>query len=121
VIEHAGAGAGVTVTVLLAEALPPLPVQVTLYEVVDWGETEIEPEVAPLVEKLLPVHEVALVDDQVRVEVPPADIEVGFADSVAVGGALQVKVAPVCPPPPEYELMPYTHQLYGWPSVTAVV
>jgi hypothetical protein len=64
-----------------------------------------EPEVALPVEKLVPVQEVALVDDQVRVEVPPEVMLVGEALMVAVGaagGALTVTVVllPADPPAP---------------------
>ena len=38
----------------------------------------------------LPVQDVALVDDQVKVELPPGEIEVGLAESVAVGRRLKV-------------------------------
>ena len=37
------------------------------------------------VEKPLPEQEVALVDDQERIDDWPLEIEVGFAESVAVG------------------------------------
>ena len=57
------AGTSVTLIVVVAVALPPVPVQETLYVVVAVGETVIEPAVALPVEKLVPVQEVVLVDD----------------------------------------------------------
>ena len=36
------------------------------------------------------MHISALVDDQVKVELPPGEMEVGFAESVAVGMILRV-------------------------------
>jgi hypothetical protein len=62
------------------------------------GATATLPLVAPPVEKFVPVHELALVDDQVRVEEFPAMMEDGLAVSVAVGGtAGGVKVQVVAP------------------------
>lgn len=56
--------------------------------------TLADPEVAFPVENPLPVQDVALVDDQVRVEDWPEVIGVGFAESAAVGaGAVTVTVA----------------------------
>src|SRR5436309_1320630 len=52
-----------TVTVALDDALLTAPVQVTLYVVVDVGEMEADPDVMLLVEKLVPVQEVAFVED----------------------------------------------------------
>ncbi len=49
------------------------------------GETLTEPEVAPPVLKPLPVQDVAFVEDQDSEEEEPAVIEVGTAESVAVG------------------------------------
>jgi hypothetical protein len=46
--------------------------------VVTSAPVETEPEVAVPVEKPEPVQEVALVDDQVRVEEPPEVTEVGL-------------------------------------------
>ena len=81
-----GIGAdAVTVTVaLLAGDVPLAPVHVTEYVVVTLGETETEPEV-PLAVKPVPVQDVALVEDQVRVEEFPETTEVGLAESEAVG------------------------------------
>lgn len=59
--------------------------QVTVYVVVDVGETDTEPDVWLPVEKLVPVHEVAFVDDHVRVADCPEVIEVGEAERVADG------------------------------------
>ena len=52
--------------------------------VVALGLTTVEPEVPEAV-KLPPVQEVALVELQVRVDDCPALMEVGLADSEAVG------------------------------------
>jgi hypothetical protein len=92
-IETVGAGVDtVTVTDLLAE--PPAPVQVSVYVVVaasapvDWF---------PLV-ALLPVQppvalqEVALAEDQARVEDAPLDTEPGLAVRVTEGTGLDVTV-----------------------------
>ena len=62
--------------------------------VVAVGETEAEPETALPVEKPVPMQEVALVLDQVRVEDEPAAMEVGFAVSVAVVPLSPVKWTP---------------------------
>ena len=49
------------------------------------GVTDTEPDV-PLAVKPVPVHDVALVDENVSVDDWPATIEVGLALRVAVGG-----------------------------------
>ena len=85
------------VTVAVAAVLvPPVPVQVREYVVfaasapVDWlppvafAPANVPPEA---------VQEVALVELQVSVEVPPLAIVVGFAVSVAVGRGAMVTVA----------------------------
>lgn len=54
------------------------------------GETGTLPLVAPPVEKPTPAQEVALVEDQVRVEDWPRLIVVGLAESVAVGVATPI-------------------------------
>src|SRR3954451_7259752 len=74
--EREAVGAGVTVTVALASA----PEQLTEEGVVTVGERASEPPMAPPVEKPVPVQEAALVEDQVRVELPPAMIEAGMAE-----------------------------------------
>lgn len=58
--------------------------------VVEFGETLMLPEVAPPVEKLVPVQEVPL-EDQLKVAVPPWVIVVGLTLIVAVvqAGVLQ--------------------------------
>lgn len=48
------------------------------------GATVAEPDVADAL-KLLPVQDVALVEDQVRVEDCPAVIDLGLADRDALG------------------------------------
>lgn len=56
-----------TVTLAFAVAVPPAPVQLIEYEAVAVGETVALPEVPDAV-KPVPVQEVALVEDQVRVD-----------------------------------------------------
>lgn len=74
-----------TVTVTELTALCVLLVHVTVYGVVAVGRTSTEPEVAPLVEKFVPVQEVAPVDAQVSNELSPEIIDVGLATREAVG------------------------------------
>jgi len=85
-------GAGTTVTVADAPAVPPAPVQervnvlVTVSGPVDCPvllESALLPDHAPEA-----VQEVALLDDQVSVEDPPLATDVGFAasDTVGAGG-----------------------------------
>ena len=62
------------------------------------GETETLPEV-PLGVKLVPVQEVALVEDQVRVEELPAVMEAGEAVRVAVGAGVVLGAGVVVVPP----------------------
>jgi hypothetical protein len=69
-------------------------VQEIEYVVFEIGETLTELEVAPPVEKPVPVHEVAPVELQASVEEPPVVMLEGVAVSVAVGvGWLTVTVA----------------------------
>ena len=74
-----------TVTVALAEVVPAVPVQLIEYVVVAAGDTATDPEAVFPVEKLVPVQEVALVDDHVKVDDCPPVIKVGFATRFAVG------------------------------------
>jgi hypothetical protein len=60
-------------------------VHVTEYVVFVAGETEALPEVAPPVEKLVPVQEAAFEEDHERVVLPPTDIVAVEAESAAVG------------------------------------
>lgn len=95
--------AAVTVTDCAAD--PPVPVQVNAYFVVVVSAAVF---CAPLTgsEPLQPpdaAHEVAFVEDHVKVEVPPLATVVGLAFSVTVGGAevtLTVAVCAALPPPP---------------------
>ncbi len=59
---------GVTVTVAEAEAAPLALLHETKYEVLWVGDKLMEPEVAPPVEKLVPVQEVAFAEDQESVD-----------------------------------------------------
>ena len=85
----AGVGAGLTITVAVALALPPAPVQVRVkLLVVERLPVLAVPEVprAPL-QAPDAVHDVALVDDQLKFELLPALICVGLAviDTVGAG------------------------------------
>ena len=74
-----------TVTLALAAGdVPPEPVQVTEYVALCDGVTVTEPAL-PEVVKLVPVHDVAFVDDHVSVADWPEVIDVGDAESEAVG------------------------------------
>lgn len=76
-------------TLLLHTAVPPGPVQDALYVVDTVGETEVLPDEAPPVEKLSPVHDVALLDDQVSVLLSLLVMVVGDADTVQEGATAQ--------------------------------
>ena len=69
---------------LEAGEVPPAPVQVREYVVVTVGLAVTDPEVPDAV-KPVPVQEVALEEDHVRVEDWPDVIVVGLAERVAVG------------------------------------
>jgi hypothetical protein len=83
-----------TVTVALAFAVPPGPVQTTLYVCVAVGDTLAVPDVPEAV-KPVPVQDVAFVELHVRVDDPPAVIEAGLAERVAVGCWVPPPVTPV--------------------------
>jgi hypothetical protein len=92
-----------TETVALCEADPPLAlVQLSVYVVVLVSALVLA---LPLV-ALLPVHPpeavqaVALLEDQVNIEVPPLDTLVGLALSVTLGGVATATVADWDPEPP---------------------
>ena len=55
------------------------------------GATDTEPETAFAVAKLVPVHDVAFVEDHVSVEDWPEVMVVGLAVSVAVGAGVTVE------------------------------
>lgn len=74
-----------TVTVVLAVAVPPIPVAVKVYSVVSVGLTTVLPEAETTPMPWLIETVVAPVVDQVRVEVWPAVIVDGDAVSLAVG------------------------------------
>jgi|GEM_PF-4781463 len=69
-------------------AVPPAPVQEAVYVVADDGDTDVLPEVAPPVEKLVPVQEVALEELQVSVEEFPCVTEVGDTETAQIGAGL---------------------------------
>ncbi len=102
-----GAGvAGVTVTVALADALPPAPVQLNAKVVVADNEpVDREPEVSLLpVQPLEAVQAVAFVVLQVSVLLPPLVTDVGLAARLTVGAGadvtMTVVLACVLPPAP---------------------
>ncbi len=101
-----------TATVAVATLLvPPAPVQINEYELVAVsGAVPCVPIVA-LVPFQPPeaVHEVALVELHVSVEVPPLATEVGFADNVtvAVPGTVTVAVATLLVPPAPTQVKEY--------------
>ena len=94
VSDAVGTGGGATVIVAELLALPPVPVQVTVYVVLVVGDTTREPATAFPVEKFVPVQDVEFVEVQVKVELPPYAIEEGEAEMLAVGtgGAATVNV-----------------------------
>ena len=82
----------VTVTEFVSLMLPPVPVQVIVYEVVTVGVTWSVPVVKFPVEKPVPVpvQLEALVEVQDNVAEAPVVIEVGVAVRVTVGGGVVV-------------------------------
>jgi hypothetical protein len=103
--ETVGVGVdAVTETVLLACALPPAPLQLSVKLVVVVSAPVLwEPDVAlPPLQPPDAVQEVALVEDQVSVLLLPLLMLVGDADSETVGvAALTETVALVCAVPPD--------------------
>jgi uncharacterized protein (UPF0212 family) len=101
-IVTVGAAGAFTVSVAEALPLPPFPVQVSVYVSVPAavGVSDCVPLVVcvPL-HAPLAVHDVALVDDQVRVALVPRAMEVEFRAKVTVGLGLP-------PPPPQPAMMP---------------
>jgi hypothetical protein len=84
-----------TVTVACADAVvPDEPVVTKVYVVVDVGDTVCDPFTAT--ELPFSFALTALLDDQVRVELPPDAIEVGLALRLAVGEPLAPTVIEVC-------------------------
>jgi hypothetical protein len=107
----AGGGGGVVVTAIVAVqwTVPPVPVAVSVYVVVEAGETGVEPFTATEPMLLSRLTEVALVVVHVSVEELPVWIAVGFAESVQVGAegggggggvVVTVIVAAQCATPP---------------------
>ena len=91
--EHDPEIAGTTLTVAAEVAEPPAPVQVRVYVVVDPGETATVPDGGATAPTPLMLAEVEFVQEYVSAELLPATIEVGFAESEAVGTALPACVA----------------------------
>ena len=83
-------------------------VHVTLYVVVVCGRTEALPEIALLVEKFVPTHEVAFVELQVSLADFPPDMDIGLAESDALGAAAVTFTAAeaVAVPPGPVQVMP---------------
>ena len=75
--------------------VPPGPVQLSVYTVLELMAPVVwEPLMATAPDHPPDaVQEVALVEDQLKVELPPADTLAGFALREAVGGAVTVTVA----------------------------
>lgn len=84
----------VTVTVADRVVVPPALLQASEYvDEVESAPVDAVPEVARLpLHAPEAVHEVALLEDQERVDVPPAVIEAGLADRFTVGGDTWVTV-----------------------------
>jgi hypothetical protein len=82
--------AGVTLTVAFCDAEPPVPAHVSVYWVLALKAAVFcDPPLAASLPLQPPeaVQEVALVDDQIRVEVPPLDTALGLALKLNVGAA----------------------------------
>lgn len=94
-----------TVTVVLAVAVPPGPVQLMPYICVAAGDTVAVPDV-PEVVKPVPVQDVAFVELHVSTEDWPLVIEGGLADKDAVG---------CVPPPPPVVVSHAAKRLLLWP------
>ena len=73
--------------------MPPAPVHESEYVVVAEGVTEAMPLVVPAV-KPVPVHELTLVEDQLRVDELPLTTVVGLAENVSVGTGVTDTVTP---------------------------
>jgi hypothetical protein len=95
-------GCAATVTVAAPLPVPPVPVQLKLYVVVEaMPLTTWLPLVALLlVQPPLAAHEVAFVEDQLSVELPPLAMVAGLALTVTVGAATTVTTVDPLPEPP---------------------
>ena len=80
----------VTVTVTFSLAEPPVPVQVRVYVVDAWRAAVDDEPLVPRVPDQPPdaVQEVALVEDQVSVDLPPLATLVGLALNVMLGAGV---------------------------------
>lgn len=97
VAENEIVGAGcVTVTVAVFVVVPPGPVAVSVYVVVEAGLTLVFPETGLLPTPLSMETVVAFVVDHVSVDDWPAMIDVGDAEKVAVGAGVEFTVTVVC-------------------------
>jgi len=84
----------VTVTLVIAVAAPPAPLQLKTYTVVCDGETLTLPD-TPAATNPVPIQVVALVLENVSVAEAPALIEDGLAERVAVGTGVEEPVVAV--------------------------
>jgi hypothetical protein len=109
-------GVQVNVTVFALLSVPPGPVHVAVYVVVTVGETVAVPDVAPAAEKLVPVHEVAFADDQVRVELPPVVMDEGDAVRRTTGAGSATVTEYVVHP----ELLPLESCARAWNDAAPV-
>lgn len=112
----------VTVTAAEPVAEPPEPVQVIEYDVLALGCFVT----VPLVVVPTPVHEVALVEDQVMVVLPPAATVVGLAAMFTVGagpeGAVTVTILlSVAVPPAPVQVIEYVVVTVGDSTTLPVV
>ena len=102
------AGGATTATVVVAMAVPPAPVQlsVKLVPALSAAVDSVPAVVRAPLQPPVALQAVALVEDQVRTLVPPGATETGLADSVAVGaeggggGGVTCTVAEPLPVPP---------------------
>jgi hypothetical protein len=112
---------GATVTVADFVAVPPGPVQASVYVVVCVGTTFLAPETAPPVPKFVPVQDVASVADHARWTVCPAVTDRGSAVNVTAGTLVTVRVMADekadAFPAASYARTLYT---YEWPAETVV-
>jgi copper(I)-binding protein len=98
--ERFTVGSSVTVTVAVASEVPPGPVTVMVYVVVVSGVTEREPLTPTDPIPLSMLAEVASVDVQERVDVPPDWMLAGLAERLTVGSSVTVTVAVASAVPP---------------------
>ena len=120
-----GVATVVTVTVVLCAVVPPAPVHVSVYVVFIVGDTASVFDVAMLpVQPFEAVQEVALDNDQVKVEEPPAVIDVGDAEMVTFGAGIATVLFTVTDTPLEVVVFPaesLARAARVWVALLAVV